>query len=77
MRCIIVDSSTGRIVNFIEADPERDALPDGQVMFKDDPDNPITRDYMMTPAGWRLTPEAAQSLSVAESDAVAEAWADG
>lgn len=66
MRCIVVDKETGRIVNFIEADPFEDTVPEHQELIPGGPNTPGDYDYMLMNDSWVLTPEAAERIQVEE-----------
>lgn len=67
MRCIVVDKETGRIVNFIEADPFEDTVPDTQLLIPGGPNTPGTYDYMLVNEDWVLTPEVAARIQQEEA----------
>lgn len=72
MRCIVVDKETGRIVNFIEADPFEDTVPNTQLLIPGGPNTPSDYNYMLVNEEWALTPEAA-ALEEAEERRLEEA----
>lgn len=79
MRCVIVNKETGRIENFVEADPFEDVVPDHQMLLPGGPNVPGTYDYMLVNDEWTLTPEAElgrqRELEALVDDVVEEAWA--
>lgn len=86
MRCAIVNKGTGRIENFVEADPFEDVVPDHQIILPAGSNVPGTYDYMLANDEWVLTPEAEtarqreleveqEQLQALVGDVVEEAWA--